>query len=348
VRFYKTHFTFSRARGATMIPFPPHPSYRPCAQYKSATLQDAEDDLSFVKPNELIFLGKGDHGIVLRLNERMAVKITAADPFIKEMHTLRPHTQAFIATYGWLQHTGIPPSWMRRLPRVNQKGEALDWSVYEGKRLIFIFMEHSSFRMQMPGNPSSDAGVVFWHRLLPREAKQVLFIILHALYVARKRLGFSHNDLHDGQIMLFNRPDENTPIVLHGGRFVLYDCIVVPKIIDFGSSQAGPVGEDFSDDVGRLADTFRHLIPDLEAVFMQTEAYEAAAGGNRRDYKAIWNILNSRYFKEYRAPPKPAAEAAPILSCIGCMGQATHLSTRYHVCQQCVYYQTSNATISSQ
>lgn len=299
---------------------------------------------SVSRPHNLTFLGEGQNGIVLlvdgtSVDARRVVKITYSDPFVKEakiakqLEVLKPETQAFIATFGWYEREGLEPSWVPMLPPRRQDGTAIDWSKYAHKKLTYIFMEHSNFRIDHP-NPSAPGGVVFWQHVSAENAKKLLFILLHGLYVARKRLQFSHNDIHDGQIMLFRR-DRNVPVIL-GREYEIQDCFLIPKFIDFGASiivgtESNEISQDsmFSDDVGRLVITF-HEIHTQDDV-MDTLEFEKAAGSSRSNYKVIKELMGIPYFKEFRRTRK---REKAVATCIGCMGKATHViqDTVFHVC----------------
>lgn len=71
----------------------------------------------------------------------------------------------------------------------------------------------------------------------PKYAIALLFLLVHAIYIARKLLGFAHHDIHKGNIMfdistssdgLFNLDVEN---ISHQIKFIRG---WVPKLIDFG------------------------------------------------------------------------------------------------------------------
>jgi hypothetical protein len=322
--------------------------FHPCSEYQATG--KTNDDLSDIAPSQLLLLGEGDHGIVLLYTkdgnpyQQFAVKITYSDPYIREMQTncrleqLKPDTQAFITSLGWRRHHGILDSWLERLPEYNQNEERIDWAKYADKDLVYIFMEYSTFRIRLKKGitPSGNTGLVYWEHLNAVNAKKIMFILLHGLYVARKKMQFSHNDLHDGQIMLFARPNPRNPIVLSGGKFVIESCPFVPKFIDFGESvMLNDSGSPSSDDVAQLCATFLNVeaaepfVRDL----METEEYEIAAGSARTNSSAIWKLLRHKLFAEFYANTQTGA---PI-TCMGCMAIATHVieGTRHHVCAHC-------------
>lgn len=287
-------------------------------------------------PHHLTFLGEGQNGIVLlvdgSIEGRRVVKITYSKRFkdeaklMEKLHVLKPDTQAFIAVFGWYERSGLLPEWREMLPQFRQDGSRLDWEKYDREKLVYIFMEHSNFRMAYP-NPSAPAGVVFWEHISLEQSKKIMFILLHGLYVARKKLGFSHNDIHDGQIVLFKR-DPKVPVVLEKG-YTVKECRYMPKFIDFGASTLG--GNKSSDDVGQLVATFHRLYSQED--LMDTLEFDAAAGSDPNDYKVVKELMDSSYFDEFKSDQK---REKSISLCIGCLNPATSVieDTNFHVCSE--------------
>ena len=290
----------------------------------------------FPPPYAFFFLGEGNNGIALRfadsVSDNNVVKITYADKFPNEapislaLNDLKPETQAFIHTSRSYERHGIEPSWKHLLPKTHQDGTTLiDWEKYDSKRLTYIFMEYAAYRIRYP-NASAPGGCVTWVDLDAEAAKKVMFILLHALYVARRELQFSHNDIHDGQIMLFLR-DPSKPIHL-GNGYKIENCLYIPKLIDFGASVTGDTKEAlFSDDVGQLVATFMKLHPQDDDL-VESEAM----GSSRRNFQVVKDLLDLDYFKEFRGGAEEVSSSAPI--CIGCMARATHIMEKngFHVC----------------
>lgn len=337
-----------------------------------------------IKTYNTTLLGTGEYGIVLQLIDASnqmsyAVKITDADYHLSELYVscelteqCGKRSQAFIKTYGWLQCRGIPDRWGWALPRFDQNRVALPWENLQKRRLVFIFMEHSVLRLEPPPSqnqyPRGVNGVMFFEHYNdnPRNILvKLLFILLHGLKVARKRLHFSHNDIHDGQIVLFHRNvDPMIPIVLDG-QYEIVDCPVIAKLIDFGMSVTrytkpmvrghfqkaklfsiheeeehaeGTSGEEeevdekdkqlFSDDVGQLVYRFHARNPSVFDALIESEAFEAAAMSSRTNYRAISVLLESDFFSEFKAQPNRIKAL-----CKTCMGEA-----RYTIAGTHLYY----------
>jgi hypothetical protein len=326
----------------TTVPFGLHP----CSDIDNITNFNKNDKIN-ISPGHIIFLGEGDNGIVLGLNglnhnDRFAIKITYKDKFINEMKiacklsNLKPFTQAFIHTYGWLQQLGLPKNWLKYLPTIDQKDREINWQKYKIRPLIYIFMEHSTFRLWTPKPVSGNPGFAYMERVSEDTALKLLFILLHGLYIARKLLKFSHNDIHDGQIMLFRRPDIENNIVLSEG-FEIEDCPLIPKFIDFGTSVVDDSGNKFSADVSQLVENVfnKSLIPSIDEL-TETKEYENAAASTRDNHGVLLKLLKLDYFVNHNTIKK-TQRTGEILSCMGCMSESTFIvkDTNFHVCDHC-------------
>lgn len=221
--------------------------FHSCGSYTSGldtSIQDQRQlDVVVRDVVSIIVLGFGSYGVVLLLKEEesgreWAVKMTSADYHDNEMHiacqleTLSPVTQVFIHTYGWLMSRGAPLAWRDMLPSHDQSGKELPWHVLESQRVLVLFMEYSRLRMRV----SEPIGNPCWSYMVDlndRAKKAALFLLIHGLMEARKQLGFSHNDLHSGQIVLVARNPKNP---LRVGSYCVTHCSHIPKILDFGMS----------------------------------------------------------------------------------------------------------------
>lgn len=323
----------------------------PLSEALSATFSDSDSMkrlLEVFEPGPLLaeetrFLGSGQYGVAILListssKKTYAVKITDSEHHMGEAviaGQLCVHHPAFIQTYGWLQFHGIPDLIARQLPERDHTGEVLHWNRLMDKRLLYIFMEHSSFRLApAPGHtlPGSNGSTIFWEYFNhnPRQIlHKILFVLLHGLAAARREVQFAHHDIHDGQIMLFRRRDSDEPLTL--GKYRIKDCFVLPKFIDFGMSatnaviqhsgnpnarirligeevsgkeeafrDASPQERDGTDDVFQLVQLFVNRNSDFSAL-METDEFEAAAASSRSNWKVIEALLDAPFFREILA-----------------------------------------------
>lgn len=154
---------------------------------------------------------------------------------------------------------------------------------------------------------------------------------------SKKRLGFSHNDIHDGQIVLFKR-NPRVPIVL-GKDYQILNCRFMPKFIDFGAST---LNGDFSDDVAQVVAVFHRLFPLFN--LMDTPEFEEAAGSDPKDAQVVKRFMNVAYFNEFRLKK---SRKTKIRLCIGCLAEASHVieDTTFHVCgERCAQHYIKTKT----
>lgn len=196
------------------------------------------------------FAGKGMFGTVVALNDvqfsgkaSIAVKIlpfsiddsefyepalvirdVEQELFIAcQVNALHDWTPVFVQTFGWLVSQHIPKDW-KMFVDVN----SLQYKEVKKLSYMFLFMEQATYKFDSDSVAFSVKGYL-----------TLIFIILHALYVAKKELGFTHSDLHKGNIMIdvvhgktaHLKMDEDTTIVVN--LFNQY----MPKLIDFGHAK---------------------------------------------------------------------------------------------------------------
>jgi len=247
-------------------------------------------------------LGSGEQGIVIEVIHKqhvMAVKIVPLDEFgIDEvqiqcmLNALQKKTGIFSRAYGWQVCNEIPRQWKEHVVAPFE----------ESGPLLFIFMEKT---------------IKAWNdvHLKASEYKAVLFLLLHGLYIARKELGFDHDDINTANVML--QPKEmghsvnvavgNVYFTVNNGRFV-------PKLIDYGMATTKYTHEEEeedndSDDLFGGGPTPSTDVSSLEylledkiqlAPFFNSFEFMEAKESSKHDYKAIETLLLMDFFKEYR------------------------------------------------
>jgi serine/threonine protein kinase len=173
------------------------------------------------------YLGKGGSSIVVEVHPpndnttALAVKVMLLSDrssindleIACQLNGLQKLTPFFIYTHGWFMVDGIPEIWRDTLEDYPNR--------YDNNTLLCQMMDKSAYNF-------NDDTV----RLTEPEYKQVLYIMLHGIELAKTKYGFKHGDLHAGQILLNVNRNEQLTIsntVIQMGRF----C---PKLIDFGFS----------------------------------------------------------------------------------------------------------------
>jgi hypothetical protein len=286
-------------------------------------------------------LGKGEMSVIARLDstdtvpQQIVVKIMPLDSNARQdlsiacqLNKLHDATPVFIQTWGWLACQEIPREWKQYMFSLPQ---GVDWSL---PMLIFQVMDYS---------PESWADKNT--TLLAAEYESMLFLLLHGLYVARKQLGsFSHNDIHEGQILLQPcKPQTQITCMVEGVAIFVTCHRFVPKLIDFGlaSSKSLPFvsadeysysednsdGEDMfessstmteSSDVKDLLSTFEKRMrkDKIKPMVQRSELMLDAQISDPSDYKAIANVLlGDERFKSVRQLRQPAVGAHLCMVC---------------------------------
>ena len=196
------------------------------------------------------FAGRGKFGTVVALNDiqvggraSLAVKILpfrVEDSILYEprviirdvqqelfiacqVNQLHEETPVFIQTFGWLVSEKIPNDWKLFIDM-----SKLQYKDVRKLSYMFLFMEQSSYKFD------SDAVAFDLKGYLT-----ILYIILHALYVARQRFDFRHSDLHMGNIMIdiVHGTSLDLRITEHTNVHVNLINQYLPKIIDFGHAR---------------------------------------------------------------------------------------------------------------
>lgn len=183
-------------------------------------------------------LGSGVEGTAIKINKDQrffAIKISKAQDSRRslkmacKLNDLKDYTGIFVYTYGWLVCNNIPNDWLRFMEKEKEEG-----------LLLFTVMEISALKW-------SDV-------ILTKEELVICFLILmHGFYIAKSKIGFAHNDLHAGNVLLQTIPYKESEIYLEVYPGLVFKITgeqtrFVPKIIDFGMAVSKvPENDDLSD-----------------------------------------------------------------------------------------------------
>jgi len=210
----------------------------PCSVLPKQDSPLARECVSFLLANYIFVkrVGKGEMSVIARLDEtktdgpqqKIVCKIMPLDEnaiqdisIACQLNDLHDETPVFVLTFGWLACSEIPQEWRQYM---FQLPEGVDWST---DMLVFQIMDFAP-------ETWADKSLT----LLPDEYEAMLFLLLHGLYVARRRLGsFSHNDIHEGQLLLYPcAPNTIIQCRVEKTVFAVTCQRFVPKLIDFGLS----------------------------------------------------------------------------------------------------------------
>ena len=120
-----------------------------------------------------------------------------------------------------------------------------------------------------------------------QEVKAIFLVLLHGLWVAKRELGFSHEDLNTENIMLIRRDARKGHLVLVDTNITIENMYWYPKIIDFGLSKTKDVssGKDLID----IKSIFMGLWKNEFETILSDKSYERATN----NYKSIPDIWAS-------------------------------------------------------
>lgn len=163
------------------------------------------------------------------------------------LNTIRKETPIFVYTLGYFicqglldekeeEHNNleITCAWRKELPH----------TIRNESRFIHMFMHKPEFGFLSTDGGEDSENVNYNVRGFTLDyVISLLFILFHGIYIARKRLGFMHGDIHAGNLMFTLTPGHvNTHFNLMVSKIqhnVSFISGFTPKVIDFGYSKAG-------------------------------------------------------------------------------------------------------------
>lgn len=158
------------------------------------------------------------------------------------LNGLLSETPIFIRTFGWIKCKEIPSLWIRGINFKKDVPESFT-SRGGGRKYPFLFLA-TYFTSHTWGDKNIHLDL--------EEYRVMLFLLLHGLWLANKRYGFKHNDIHQGQILFqICKPDTPITISVNEYRYTVVCQRFVPKLVDFGlSTLSGEDSRSESDDSG--------------------------------------------------------------------------------------------------
>lgn len=254
---------------------------------------------------------EGTYGVVLQLvslkhgGDTKAVKIINDTQearkeinIMNTLRTLRSTTPIFIHTFGYVECSNIPKGWLDYI------GELPD-NFSLRSDLLYIFMDYANFRL-------TDNTI----RLTLMDFKQIFFILLHGLESAFNKLGFTHGDIHDEQILLVPRNHDNPIFVGNRQLHVRF----LPKLLDYGFSDTEADIKQHNQDVHDLTYILRkklYVLKDMDIVS------SADVNEYKRFEKGI--TTTSAYFNDLFQMEDTDENQTNVQKCIQCAANANHL-----------------------
>lgn len=247
----------------------------------------------FEKYNKIKLIGEGEYGKVYKVRNNQTQKEYAMRVSNKDTKAVNAidiacalnslNTPAFVHTYGW--------------------------NIYRNK--MYMLMEYHDETFESKGL-----------NLTPTEYKTIAFILLHGLYIGRKKLQFEHDDIHTGQILL-KSIKRNVPIAVGNEFQLIGNSRFIPKFIDF---ELGRIGEE--EDEGDLTDSddlfsgstastdipslrgalVKHMrknksafLSEFEGYISKSKAWNKAEESDRFDYQSILLVLGEPFWYDIMA-----------------------------------------------
>lgn len=290
-------------------------------------------------------LGQGAYGIVARVKflelewaGEYAMKVSRLKDASHSLEIacalntlLDGHTGIFVRTYGWLLCEAPPSDIWTSAIRCNK---TLDRTLADEEPIMFTLMELSPITLSQDN-----------FSLFPQDFAPLLLHILHGLYVARKQLQFSHEDLHGGNIMLdFVEKGRKATLEIEGVHYSAPFGRYSPRLIDFDFSQLGTDAEDTgpSTDLSSVFYAFmdkawsqghRDMAKTLRDI-TESPIFEAASSETRFQYQNLGALMLHPFFGGVLSE---APDTTTKIRCTVCSADAEHAqweNTRWAFCSK--------------
>lgn len=201
-------------------------------------------------------LGSGMKGVVLAIQPRpnllsppLAVKLMPIDNAVGEIQAackineLFYKSPIFTQTTGWIVCDQIPKLWLYNNAHARQLREWLQ----RDKKIAYLVSVRNEFRFY---ENDMDTDLLL--------LKAGLFLLLHGIGTARRFFGgFSHGDIHQGNLMWSTNPSPDKRITVSMDTFEFrVEAPYILKLIDFQHATFGKAEETY--DLHHLMDVFTY------------------------------------------------------------------------------------------
>lgn len=259
--------------------------------------QEPQLDVAFDKKNcvqqiskyfqvETMTLKHGLFGVVFILedneNKKVTVKIQRYDDMSLQelriaclLNKLAPLTRIFTRTRGWTVCSQLPKKWNILIKQQAKNDPQLTPLMYDmqNEKVIKSFVYMNTNRSTLVKKKDS---------LTLQEVKAIFLVLLHGLWIAKRELGFSHEDLNTGNLMLIRVDGSKADLTLAQTNITIRNMYWFPQIIDFGTSKTNVSPKDMLD----LKEIFMGLWKDDFKTLLSDKVYERATN----NYKSIPDI----------------------------------------------------------
>jgi serine/threonine protein kinase len=199
-----------------------------------------------------------------------------------QMSLISNKTLLFPNVLGWFDYVGLPFHWKMQMQGLSEEKDLILASKpnKNDKRKLFIVYESIGLRFE--------GG---------KEGKDILFLILHGLYLGRKFYNFTHNSLKSEDFMLreMKGDGEELDFNVEDKRYILENVKYVPVIVDLGYESCTLNKIRRSTDLKDI----QRILP-MHAELYKTSAWQTSLNSNSNDYRAITRIFETDYFKSFK------------------------------------------------
>lgn len=230
-----------------MLPFAVNMDFlHPCSDAPTNNTDFKEKDIAclreiskhYITTNGGIRLGSGNNATVYKLHSRrnyedtVAVKIVPYEDIGNkevgiacELNSMKDLTPCVIRTYGYLvcDRDGLHRVWLESVPAPFNMD----------KTYMLMFMEAPPYKWKY-ANEKDDPFPIQRRE----DAMALFFIMAHALYILRKKLGFVHGDLHNDNVLLSIQAQDRVRLFFNENDYSDVDLPynMMPKFIDYGTA----------------------------------------------------------------------------------------------------------------
>lgn len=280
-----------------------------------AVIQKDEDCLVAITSrfSPVRWLGMGEFGIAILLNaglgdgrfQELVAKLTAneRDATAKELriacelNQLHGDTPIFPHTYGWLMCDEIPQPW-RRMLDLRQRNHVV-MSPFREAPVLFTFMQAVRHKW---------SEIPLW---VENRYRVCLFILIHGIWVAGSRLGFHHQDIHPGQVMLqpsASGAAEESRFLFGDNREARIMTAYTPRLLDYG----------FASTTRHRTTVYGNDIKEIEELFYSRLAEDAPKNEEARSELQAFDLFRQtavwRYARNAWGIHEPDTVLLPVLN----------------------------------
>jgi len=204
-----------------------------------------------------------------------------------QLSLLSDKTYLFPPILGWFDFVGLPFQWhvryLMQMEKLSPEEAVIKASQKDSNAKGNLFIVYDSIEFGFDEMKPSDL-----------QSREILFMILHGLYLGRKFFNLNHGSLTRRDFMFKKTKPVEFDFNVEDRRFILENIQYVPVIVDFGYETSTLNEVHWSSDLEDLQKIFPSHVDLYSQSDWQTSVYSYS-----NDYQAIKRILHSNYFARY-------------------------------------------------